>query len=128
MPTSPETRAQSITPPRPCQGRSGVTRQRDGVGWHPPTGRSQPVAAPRVGKAAGSVGTLGRRVLVVALRLAAAVSGPGKVLPRSRAAVERWQGLGPLQIDPHPFGQSATVILIAVPEVPDHPQLDILRA
>ena len=64
----------------------------------------------------------------VSLRLATGVGGPAEILARCRAVRQRRQALRPFHIRSDSFGQPATVVLIAMPEMPDHPQLDILRA
>ena len=60
--------------------------------------------------------------------LAAAIGRVGPVRVRRRLARQRRQRLGLLQVDAGALGDAAAVILVAVPEVPDHAQLDRLRA
>src|SRR4051812_47604784 len=50
------------------------------------------------------------------------------MLARRGLAFKRRQGLGLFEIDPSAFGDPAAVILVAMPEVPHHPERDVLGA
>src|SRR3954463_11715507 len=68
-------------------------------------------------------GSLGR---VEHLRLPVRVGRTLPVLARSRLAGQRRQRLRPLEVDPGALGDATAVILVAMPEVPDHPEGQLL--
>src|SRR5690606_16372945 len=61
-------------------------------------------------------------------RLATGIGGAVAIGTWCRPVLQRWQCLGFFQIDAHTLGQAAAVIFVAMPEVPDHAQLDVFRA
>src|SRR3954466_1783465 len=74
------------------------------------------------GRSYGSLGS------VEHLRLPICVGRPLPVLPGRRPARQRWQRLRLLEIDPGAMGDAAAVILVAMPEVPDHAERQFLGA